>query len=146
MSEGDYFYEPGGPASLQGSGLSSMSINPGAENSRPFMKADVNEYTHIGSTLFVGTDKVGTPTNFIVSVEANKGADVGKTIDIKVFDSIFFNVLAEKIGIVLALDKTIIDLGTISNLPTGEVPIELQGRTGITNGGKGNVCAFRDIL
>jgi len=129
-----------------GDGRSSMSINPGAENSRPFMKADVNQYTHLGSTLFLGTTKVGIPKNFIVSVEADKGADVGKTIDIKVFDSINANVLAEKIGIVLALAKTIIDLGAISNLPTGQVPIELQGRSGITNGGKGHVCAFKDIL
>jgi len=144
--DSEFDYEPGGRVRGFGVGRHSMSINPGAENSRPFMKADVNQYTHIGSTLFLGTDAVGLPTNFIVSVEANKGADVGKTIDIKVFDSIGGNVLAEKIGIVLALAKTIIDLGVISNMPIGEVPIELQGRTGITNGGKGNVCAFKDKL
>ncbi len=132
-------------------GGSSMSINPanGGGGATAFMESTSSSYMVVGSTSFLGTTKVGIPTNMIVVIGPKGMQDEGKKHDVKIVDFKNGNVLAEKLNIVMSNDendKVIIDLGTISNLPTDQVPIELQARESDTGGGKAHIYAFRDVL
>ena len=82
-----------------------------------------NNYVIVGRFAFRGTTILGTPTN-IKAVVVMSGANPG---DIKIFDVTNSLQIVEKTGI-SNTTVAIIDLGALSNLPTGEAMFELQLR------------------
>lgn len=74
--------------------------------------------------IFPGTDFLGLPTNCKVIYRTTT-----TIADIRVQDVSNTNTICSVTGVSNAVD-TIVDLGTISNLPTGEALFELQGQTG----------------
>jgi len=92
----------------------------------------MTSYQVIARLIFRGTVALGTPTNIKIITEVNGGGSPSG--DIKIFDVTNSNTIVEKTGITTA-PFAILDLGTLSNLPTGEAVIEIQMKknTGSTN-------------
>lgn len=74
--------------------------------------------------VFPGTDRRGPPTMIKMIARAK---DSGKVSDLRLYDLTNGKVIAEKLGITNNV-FLIIDLGTITNLPTGEARWEAQGK------------------
>ncbi len=87
-------------------------------------------YLKHGSIIFLGTDKEGTPTKIYV----NAYKIGGTTYNIRIQDITNGNTIAEVTGLSNTTEG-IQDLGTISNLPTGQARWELQlQRVGVPPG------------
>lgn len=83
-------------------------------------------YEAEGHFIFPGSTDVGTPT-LIKIIAWMKDTATGA---IRLFDATNSLVIAEKTGITEE-DPTIFDMGTISNIPTGEAIFEIQLKTSI---------------
>lgn len=92
-------------------------------------------YDTVGIFIFRGSDLIGTPA----SIKAIFGCDVGVTGDVRIYDVTNGMIVAEMIGSTAAY-PSIVDLGTISNVPTGEALWELQVRK-TAGGGNDDVLA-----
>lgn len=82
-------------------------------------------YTVFNEFCFCGTTVVGSPTNIKI-IAHSKSATAGI---VRIYDVTNSKVICEKTGIV-NLTSEVIDLGTLSNLPTGEAVCEIQAKTG----------------
>lgn len=87
----------------------------------PYLESAGAVYTLISQFIFLGTTKLGTPTK-IKSITWRNGGD---TVDIRIYDVTNSQIICEKTGIV-DLVATVHDLGTLSNLPSGEAIFEIQ--------------------
>lgn len=89
----------------------------------PYVKMESTSYTEIGSFIFRGTNAAGTPTA-IKSVSYSEGTD---SYSIQIYDVTNSKIIAEQTGIT-GLTPQIEDLGTLSNLPTGEAIFKIFGK------------------
>lgn len=92
-------------------------------------------YEAVGIFIFRGSNDVGTP----VSIKAIFGCDAGVTGDVRVYDVTNSQLIAELTGSTVAY-PSLVDLGAIANVPTGEALWELQVRK-TAGGGNDNVNA-----
>lgn len=91
-----------------------------AEKDKPYVDSSSSSYFVHGRTAFAGTTKMGTPTN--IKAIANVTAGTGS---MKIYDLTNAATIAENTSIT-GTTPAIIDLGTLSNLPTGEAIFEIQ--------------------
>ena len=89
-------------------------------------------YEVLCTFVWPGSDQVGVPVSIKANAFAEGGGDVG---DWRVYDVTNALTIGEVIGIVSTDVANIVDLGSISNVTTGEALWEVQGRE--TDGGKG---------
>lgn len=88
-------------------------------------------YTSVISFVYGGSDDWGT-LNKILLLTAQTGSSP-KTHDLRVYDATNGLVVAEKIGSTHQV-QTVVDLGTVSNVPTAQASFEIQVRR--TGGGQ----------
>ena len=81
-------------------------------------------YTTFNEFCFCGTDKVGTPTNIKIIAHVEKITGEG---NVRIYDVTNSKVICEKTGI-FNLVSEVIDMGVLSNLPTGEAVLEIQAK------------------
>jgi len=86
-------------------------------------------YESVGHFIFSGSNKVGIPKKIKATVFIEK---ISSPANIRIRDITNSNTIAEKTNITNTLEE-IIDLGNISNIPTGEAIFEIQTNT---TGGK----------
>jgi len=87
-------------------------------------------YLEVGTFIWPGSDKVGTPTMLeVVGAVSN----VSASADIRIYDVDNGNTIAEVLGS-SALYPTIVDLGTISNVTTDEALWQIQVRRATGSG------------
>lgn len=89
-------------------------------------------YEVLCTLVWPGSDQVGAPVSIRANAFAEGAGDVG---DWRVYDVTNALTIGEVIGIVSTDVANIVDLGSISNVTTGEALWEIQGRE--TAGGKG---------
>jgi len=94
-------------------------------NANNYLFAKSATYAVITRFIFKGTTKLGSPTNIKVIAHVKTAA---KTGDVIIYDSTNANAICEVTGI-SSLVPTIIDLGTLSNLPSGEATFEVQAKS-----------------
>jgi len=115
---------PGG-----GGGGDNSSTYSWSENAtNPWLKTGSNSFIIVAKIRFKGSTAVGTPT----AIKA-----VGLRSTIKIFD--FTNSLTIAEGGNTSTTSVIFDLGTISNIPTGEAVFEVQLKK---NGGEAKMSAL----
>ena len=83
-------------------------------------------YRLIGRFFFAGTDKLGVMSKIKIMAHRCSGSN---DYSLKVYDVINGNQIVEKTGLTND-DYQVIDLGTLSNLPSGESVFELWGKVG----------------
>jgi hypothetical protein len=103
------------------------------DNSQPDVSTSSVTYTIVASFVYGGSTAVGTPTYMkaILHTSATSG-------DIKIYDVTNGNTIVEKNF--TNTTKAIIDLGTLSNIPTGESIFEVQVKR--TGGGNAFIGAL----
>ena len=82
-------------------------------------------YTIFNKFCFCGTDVAGTPTNIKIIAHIEKAED---SCSVRVYDVTNSKVICEKTGIV-NLTSEVIDLGILSNLPSGNAVFEIQAKS-----------------
>jgi len=106
--------------------------NDSAETTAP-------SYAIVSEVIFGGTDALGTPSKFEALLEMT-GAT---TIDCRVYDVTNAAVICEKLGNSVAT-ATIVDLGALSNLSTGQAVWEIQlKRNGGTGSSRARIHSFQ---
>lgn len=102
--------------------LSSIGISFGGDSTAQFSTNNAS-YTVARTFLFRGTATLGTPkaARVIASCATNT------TSQVRIFNPATGLVVAES-AVISAQVPTVIDLGTLSNLPTGEAALEVQIR------------------
>jgi hypothetical protein len=103
------------------------------DNSQPDVSISSSSYSVLASFIYGGSTAVGAPTYMkaILHTSATSG-------DIKIFDSTNAQTIATKNF--TNSTKLIIDLGTLSNIPTGEAIFEVQMKR--TGGGNAYLAAL----
>lgn len=94
----------------------------GNANNYLFTKGAI--YAVLTSFVFKGTTLLGSPTNIKAIVHVKTALKPG---DVRVYDLTNANTICEATGI-SSLVPIIVDLGTLSNLPSGEVMFEVQAK------------------
>jgi len=94
-------------------------------NANNYLYAKNASYTILSRFIFKGTTVLGSPNNIKVSAHVKT---VLKPGDVRIYDSTNAQVVCEKTGI-NSLIPTIVDLGTLSNLPSGESIFEIQAKS-----------------
>ena len=107
------------------------------------IKAKDGTYKLLGTLIFDGSTKVGTPTKIKVTFTRKIGAT--GTLSIKIFD--FTNTLqiVEKTGLTPSVDGTfeIGDLDAPSNIPAGvDNEWEVQAKVSVTGGGEESLIGY----
>ena len=90
------------------------------------LKVDDTTYKTKGRFVFQGSTVTGTPTLIKIIAEVSSGS----TGSVRLFDATNSLVIAEKTGI-SSTTPSIVDMGTISNVPTGEAIFEIQLRNSL---------------
>lgn len=112
------------------------------DNSKPFLAVSEAVYTEKADFIFPGTTQIGSSSFKIKAIaKSNEGVDQTKGIDIRVYDVTNSLVIAEVVD-VFNNTKQIIDLGSVSNLPSGEAIFEFQGRKSLTSPKDGVFYSF----
>ena len=93
-------------------------------NSQNYLFTKNATYTVLSRFIFRGTIALGTPTNIKIVAHVKTAAKPG---DVKVYDLTNTETICEVTGI-NGTSSYIIDLGTISNLPSGEAIFEIQAK------------------
>ena len=110
-----------------GAGVKGWKADPAGGGSGSFtftskkLYVDDTTYKAKGRWLFQGSTIEGTPTLIKIIAEVASGS----TGSIRLFDATNSLVIVEKTGI-SSTTPSIIDMGTISNVPTGEAIFEIQ--------------------
>jgi len=94
----------------------------GNANNYLFTKGAI--YAVLTRFVFKGTTLLGSPTNIKAIVHVKTVAKPG---DVRVYDLTNANAICEVTGI-SSLIPIVVDLGTLSNLPSGEVMFEIQAK------------------
>jgi len=98
-------------------------------------------YAIVSELIFAGTTMLGTPTEIKAILEMTGATNM----DIRIFDVTNALVIVEKLGNVVPI-PTIVDLGALSNLPTGEAIWEVQlRRTGGTGSSRARIHALQTL-
>jgi hypothetical protein len=111
-------------AQLKATGLTGDVYSWATSGTTPYLATTSTSWTPMGSFIFDGTTLKGTPQK--IEVIANNQA-VTQT-DIRVYDVTNSNVICTYTGLTTG-SQTIVDLGTLSNLPTGSAIFEVQLQT-----------------
>lgn len=114
-----------------GSGQQKSSNDfPLTYSTNPYYDSAAGSYTLMRDTVFRGTSAMGTPT----SMKVTAWADSGGTCAVRVYDVTNSKVICSNESITNTV-KTAIDLGALSNLPTGEAVWEIQIYRKVGSGG-----------
>lgn len=103
------------------------------EVSAPFRETGSTSYVVFNRFIFAGTTALGTPTKIQIIGQVKQAA---KTGSVRVFDLTSGLVIAETVDGLDTETPKIIDMGTLSNLPTGQAiwEIQLKNSTGTSTG------------
>jgi len=93
-------------------------------NANNYLLAKNTTYAVLTRFIFKGTTKLGSPTNIKAIVHVKTAAKPG---DVRIYDLTNANVICEVTGI-SSLVPILVDLGTLSNLPSGEAMFEVQAK------------------
>ena len=110
-------------------GAQDIVVSWAKDSGQNYLKLDQSIYMGV-SLPFRGTALLGTPTAIKVIVRAK---DIGKYCDVRIINKDNADVIAEKLNIANN-DFEIVDMGSLSSLPTGEVKMAVQGRKASTDG------------
>jgi len=91
-------------------------------NANNYLFSKSASYTVLTRFIFKGTTILGNPTNIKMIVHVKTALKPG---DVRIYDLTNANVICEVTGI-SSLIPIVVDLGTLSNLPSGEVMFEVQ--------------------
>ena len=106
-----------------------------ANEAQFYLIAEETTYEILVNYLFRGTDVIGSP-DAIKMIATTTGSIGG--LDVRIYDVTNSLVICEKLGFLAAVDQVfeIVDLGTLSNLPTSSAIFELQVKLQIDGAGK----------
>jgi hypothetical protein len=99
-------------------------------------------YERRSAVIFPGTSVIPSISKINALVRRNGNAT---SASIRIYDSTNANVIAELTGVTTLDENQISDLGTISNLPSGEAVFEIQLLVVINNPGSRAFCAGIEI-
>jgi hypothetical protein len=116
------------PSSV-GGGAASMVMSFASGNSS-YVETSSSSYAKFASFLFGGTIRVGD----IDKININAWISQSGSVDVRLVAYDSGAVIAESTGITSMDEGNVVDMGVISNLPTGADVIEVQGRK-VTGGG-----------
>lgn len=106
-------------------------------DTEPHVRAGNNtSYTVDYAFYFRGTVDLGIPNNIKVVVQDDASSS---KFDVRIFDITNSLVIAEKLDIEPGSIPINIDLGTLSNLPTGEAVWEVQSKKSVVAGDRGKM-------
>lgn len=118
------------PATLKGStnipGASAKDVQACyGTDANPYVKKNPGTaYEAYGRLIFRGTSTLGTPTGIIVMKNAETASP---THSIRIYDLTNAQVIAEVTGLA-DVGLVLLNMGTLSNLPTGMATLEVQGK------------------
>jgi len=108
---------------LQGGGKSMvMTLAAGADY---FVEANGSSYSKRAAFVFGGTTNVSS----IMKINLNAWRSGGSSADFRIYDITNAEVIAE-VNVTSTSEENLVDMGTISNLPTGAAIFELQIKRG----------------
>jgi hypothetical protein len=99
-----------------------------ASDSQPFLKNSNSTYEVQAYGRFPGSTATGTPTSIKIGVW---NSDSAGRISVKIYDRTNGNTIAEKTNIA-GTSPQMIDMGTLSNVPTGAALFEVQTKQTVT--------------
>lgn len=108
-------------------------------NNNDFLQENNGAYQSLCKITYGGTDLFGIHTNIIT----NAWNDGGTSISIEIFDTTNGNQIAEVTGITSASIDNIVNLGTLTNLPTGQAVFEV--RVLLVGGGMGDQAKISSL-
>ena len=118
--------------------MSSISINQSFQDENgPGINTASTTYEAMNFLIFAGTDKVGTLAAIKAVIDVSDGSTTGQ---VRIYDSTNAQTIAES-AIFADTAPTLLDLGTISNLPASEAIWELQLRK-VSGGGSRNIRIY----
>jgi len=98
-------------------------------------------FTTLASFVYLGTNTDSTMINILAIVGANGNNALG---EVQLFDFTNSTIIATSATFGPNIPKAIINLGTISNLPTGQAILEIQlRRVNATGGGSAEINSFQ---
>jgi hypothetical protein len=108
-----------------------------ATNEFPYVSRNVTtDYEVLTSVIFPGSDVVGTPT----TIKLLKEIDTDKACTVQVYDATNGGVVAEtSIG---GTAREIVDLGVLSNIPTGEAEWQVKVKCDEKRGPEVRLCSM----
>lgn len=112
-----------------GGGAASMVMSF-ASGGISYIEGGQNTYQKLASFIFGGTDEIGVITN----ININSWVSNNGSVDVRLVCCGDGSVIAEKLGINSQLETNVVNMGTITNLPTGADIIEIQAKK-VTGGG-----------
>ena len=95
----------------------------------PYVSTVATSYTALGRFIYPGSTEAGTITRVLAVVYQTTGS---ATASIRIYDTTNSLVICELTGF-SDVNPTIKDLGTISNVPAGQVIFEVQAKTSASN-------------
>lgn len=93
-------------------------------NANNYLFAKSATYAVLTRFAFKGITALGSPTNIKAIIHVKTAAKPG---DVRIYDLTNANAICEVTGI-SSLTPTLVDLGTLSNLPSGEAMFEVQAK------------------
>jgi hypothetical protein len=121
------FFTAGGapiPPSEIGGGASSMILSFASGGSK-HVSSTSPTYESLAHCIYAGSDAVGPVTTINLNAWKSAGAATG---DVRLVDLSTGLTIVESLGITSTLENNVLDMGTISNLPTTPTVFEVQGR------------------
>lgn len=91
-------------------------------NNNDFVQANGIFYESVAKIAYVGSDDSRVPTNII----ANVWNDGGTSVTLRVSDVTNFNTIAEVTGITSSSSTNLVDMGVLSNLPSGNAVFSVE--------------------
>jgi len=109
-------------------------------NNSDHVQENSGAYTTVAKIIYAGSSVLGVPTSII----ANVWNDGATSVDIRVIDATNGDVvIAELTGITSSFDGNIPNLGTLSNIPTGNASFEVQ--LALNGGGMGDQARISSL-
>jgi hypothetical protein len=100
-------------------------------NGQRYMEVGIAAYTTVASFIFHGTTLSASPNKCFIIATGDGGTDTGNRL--RVQDVTNGLTICELNPFTTTTTETIFDIGTISNLPTGQSRFEVQGYKGTGN-------------
>jgi hypothetical protein len=110
---------------IEGTANRSPLMVPFFSASTPYISSSSAIYTILARMPFQGTDFLGTPVFIRANVWSSSGAP---GVQIRVVNEATGLVIAESAITTSTSEQNIVDLGPLSNLPTGEQTVTIEGR------------------
>jgi hypothetical protein len=92
---------------------------------KPYVEVQSRYYTVAAKFIYNGVNLLGIPSSMKVSYEVQRSSKPGS---IRIYDVTNGNTVVTKTGLT-STSETVVDLGTLSNLPPGPATFELQMKT-----------------